>query len=126
MSERTLLIFIEELVVEIVIDVTHAVIGTRQILMMYTVLPVAIITVAEAATVLVQGLLMMIDTIDLVVALVVMMMIELELGAHAATAMAVESEAQAPNAPRANPLHLSQRKTSEIVERSLYSNLLPD
>lgn len=126
MSEGALLMFIEELVVEIVIDVTHAVIGTRQIPMIYTVLPAGIITVAEGATALVQGLLMMIDTIDRVVAPVVMMMTELELGAHAATAMAAESEAQAPNAPRANPLLLSQRKTSEIVERSLYSNLLPD
>lgn len=118
--------FIKELVVEIVIDVTHAVIGNQQIPMIYTVVLAGIITVAEGATDLVQGLLMMIDTIVLVVALVVMMMTELELGAHAATATAAESEAQAPNAPRANRLLLSQRKTSEIVERSLCSNLLPD
>lgn len=126
MSEEALLMFMEELVVEIVIDVTHAVIGTRQIPTIFTVLPAGIITVVEGDTALVQGLLMMIDIIDLVVALVVMMMTELELGAPAVTAMAAESEVQAPNAPRANPRHLSQRKTSEIVERSLYSNLLPD
>lgn len=118
--------FMGELVVEIVIDVTHVVIGTLQIPTIFTVLPAGIITAVEGDTALVQGLLMMIDTIDLVVALVVMMMTELELGAHTVTAMAAESEVKAPNAPRANLLHLSQRKTSEIVERSLYSNLLPD
>lgn len=118
--------FMGELVVEIAIDVTHAVIGTRQIPMIFTVLRAGIITVVEGDTALVQGLLMMIDTIDPVVALVVMMMTELELGAHAVTAMAAESELQARNAPRANPRHPSRRKMSEIVERSLYSNLLPD
>lgn len=126
MSEEALLMFMEELVVEIVIDVTHAVIGTRQIPTIFTVVPAGIITGVEGDTALVQGLLMMIDTIDLVVALVVMMMTELKLGAHGVTAMAAESEVQAPNAPRANPRHLNQRKTSGIVERSLYSNLLPD
>lgn len=118
--------FMEELVVEIAIDVTHAVIGTRQIPTIFTVLPAGIITVVEGDTALAQGLLMMIDTIDLVVALVVMMMTELELEAHAVTAMAAENEVQAPSERRANRRHLSQRKTSEIVERSSYNNLLPD
>lgn len=118
--------FMEELVVEIAIDVTHAVIGTRQIPTMFTVLPAGITTVVEGDTALVQGLLMMIDTIDQAVALVVMMT-ELELGAHAVTAMGAESEVQALiNEPRANPRHLSQRKTSEIVERFSYNNLLRD
>lgn len=119
--------FMEELVVEIAIDVTHAVIGTRQIPTIFTVLPAGITTVVEGDTDLVQGLLMMIDTIDLAVALDVMMMTELELGAHAVTAMAAESEVQALiNERRANPRHLSQRKTSEIVERFSYNSLLPD
>lgn len=116
----------EEVVVEIVIDVTHAVIGTLQIPMRLFAPPVGIITAAVDALALVPGLLTMIDITGPVAEAAVMKMTEFEIGAPVVTAIAAESEHQAQNAQKANPLRHSPLRMSAIAELSSYSNLRPD
>ena len=113
----------EETVVETVIGVTHAVIGTQ---------PTPRTTVALGETSIVevgvlapdQDRLMVTDTTDPVaIDLAVMMMTEFEIEALVVTATLNES---VPRVPNANLLHLSPPKTSVIEEPFLCNSWLQD
>lgn len=113
----------EETVVETVIDVTHAVIGTQ---------PTPKTTAALGETFIAevgalapdQDRLMVTDTTDPVaIDLAVMMMTEFEIEALVVTATLNES---VPQVPSANLLHLSPPKTSVIEGQFLCNSWLPD
>lgn len=113
----------EETVVETVIDVTHAVIGTQPTLKT-TVALQETSTAEVGALALDQDRLMVTDIIDLVaIALGVMTMIGFETEVLVVTATLNESVLRAPSA---NLLHPSPLKTSVIEGRSLCNSWLPD
>ena len=113
----------EETVVETVIDVTHAVIGTQPTLKT-TVALEETSTAEVGALALDQDRLMVIDTTDLVaIDLAVMTMTEFETEALVVTATLNESVLRALSA---NLLHHSPPKTSVIEGRSLCNSSLPD
>ena len=112
-----------ETVVETVIDVTHAVIGTPPTLKT-TVAPVETSTAEVGALALDQDRLMVTDITDPVANdLAVMTMIGLEIGALAVTATLSESVLRAPSA---NLLRPSPRKTSATEGPFLCNSWLPD
>lgn len=112
----------EETVVETVIDVTHAVIGTQPTLKT-TVALQETSTAEVGALALDQDRLMVTDITDLAaIDLAVMKMKEFETEALAVTATLNESVLRAPSA---NLLHPSPRKTSVIEGRSSCNSWLP-
>ena len=112
-----------ETVVETVIDVTHAVIGTRPT-RKTTVALVETSTAEVGALALDQDRLMVTDTTDLVaIDLAVMTMIEFETEALAVTVTLSESVHQALNA---NLPHPNPRKTNVIEGPSSCNSSLPD
>ncbi len=113
----------EETVVETVIDVTHAVIGTQP--MLKTTAAREETSIAEVgALALDQDRLMVTDTTDPVaIDLAVMTMIEFETEALVVIATPSESVLRALSA---NLLHPSPPKTSVTGGRSLCNNWLPD
>lgn len=113
----------DETIVETVIDVTHAVIGTPPTLKT-TVALEETSTAEVGALALDQDRLMGTDTTDPVaIDLAVMTMTEFETEALVVTAMLNES---VPRAPSANLLHRSPRKMSVIEGRSLCNSWLRD
>lgn len=113
----------EETVVETVIDVTHAVIGTPPTLKT-TVAREETSTAEVGAFVVDRDRLMVTDTTDQeVIDLAVMTMIEFVTEAPVVSITLNQSVLRALSA---NLLHLSLRKTSVIEERSLCNSWLPD
>ena len=113
----------EETVVETVIDVTHAVIGTQPT-WKTTVALEETSTAEVGALALDQDRLMVTDTTGPVaIDLAVMTMIGFETEALVVTATLNESVLRAPSA---NLLHPNPPKTSVIEGRSLYNSSLPD
>ena len=112
-----------ETVVETVINVTHAVIGTQPTLKT-TVAPEETSTAEVGAPALDQDRLMVTDITDPVaIDLAVMTMIGFATGALAVTATLSES---VPRAPSVNLLRPSPRKMSAIEGPSLCNSWLPD
>lgn len=113
----------EETVVETVIDVTHAVIGTPPTLTI-TVALEETSTAEVGALALDQDRLMVTDTTD-PAAIDLAAMMKTESGTEALVGTATPNES-GPRALSANLLHPSPRKTSVTEGRSLCNSSLPD